>query len=107
MSTVPVRPMAQERRRTAGGARPPSFLSRSSLAAELDMSPSTVDEMVRRGVLPRPIKLSNGCVRWEWRAVETALASRGSAANDTTSDTILAGVRNAVQAQKERRRGAA
>jgi hypothetical protein len=39
------------------------YLSRASLAKALDMAESTVDEMVKRGVLPPPIKLSTGCVR--------------------------------------------
>ena len=54
---------------------PAPYPSRRSLAQALDMAESTVDEMVRRGVLPPPIKLSTGCVRWCWADVETALAS--------------------------------
>jgi predicted DNA-binding transcriptional regulator AlpA len=86
--------------------RPPSYLSRATLAAELDISESTVDEMVRRGVLPKPIRLSTGCVRWSWIAVESALASIGSATDDTASDPFMSGVRNAAKAA-EGRRGAA
>ena len=33
---------------------PPAYLSRSTLAAELDCAESTVDEMAKRGVLPLP-----------------------------------------------------
>lgn len=87
--------------------RPPSYLSRATLALELDISESTVDEMVRRGVLPKPIRLSTGCVRWSWMAVEAALASIGGTANDRTSDPFLAGVENAAKAATEGRRGAA
>ena len=54
------------------GTRPPAFLSKASLAAELDISESTVDEWVRRGLLPRPIRLS-GSVRWSWVHVCAAL----------------------------------
>lgn len=53
---------------------PPSYLSCASLARELDMSETTIHEMVRRGVLPRPVKLSSGCVRWCWADVQRALA---------------------------------
>lgn len=84
--------------------RPPSFLSRSSLATELDISASTVDEMVRRGVLPKPVKLSSGCVRWSWSAVETALASLASASDDS-GDPFMAGARNAAKTATEGRRG--
>ena len=44
------------------GDRPPSFVSKATLAAELDMSESTVDSYVQRGLLPRPIK-RGGSVR--------------------------------------------
>jgi predicted DNA-binding transcriptional regulator AlpA len=54
---------------------PAPYLSRRSLAEALDIAESTVDEMVKRGVLPPPIKLSTGCVRWCWADVETALNS--------------------------------
>jgi predicted DNA-binding transcriptional regulator AlpA len=76
----------------------PMYMSRSSLAAALDISGSTVDEMVRRGVLPKPVKLSAGCVRWSWTAVEMALASIAGATDDGTSDPYLTGARNAVKA---------
>ena len=79
-------------------ARPPSYLSRSTLASELDVSESTVDEMVRRGVLPRPLRLSSGCVRWSWQAVEQALASLGGTVSDQPSDPYLQGARDAAQA---------
>jgi predicted DNA-binding transcriptional regulator AlpA len=62
--------------------RPPAYLSKSSLAQELDMAESTVDEMVKRGVLPKPVKLSSGCVRWSWAAVEQALESLAGVRKD-------------------------
>ena len=43
-------------------ARPPSYMSCASLARELDCSESTVHELVRRGVLPKPLPLTNGTV---------------------------------------------
>jgi predicted DNA-binding transcriptional regulator AlpA len=55
--------------------RPPAYPSKSSLARELDCSESTVDELVRKGILPPPLRLSGGCVRWCWQDVTTALAS--------------------------------
>lgn len=82
--------------------RPPSFLSRASLAVELDISESTVDEMVRRGVLPKPVKLSSGCVRWSWIAVESALASL-SGTSDDGGDPFMAGAKNATKATEARR----
>jgi predicted DNA-binding transcriptional regulator AlpA len=88
------------------GDRPPAFLSRASLAAELDMSESTVDEMVRRGVLPRPRKLSTGCVRWSWSEVAVALASLGGGDMDA-ADPFIRGAQDAARTATERRRGAA
>jgi predicted DNA-binding transcriptional regulator AlpA len=89
-------------------ARPPSFLNKASLAAELDVCESTVDELVRRGVLPRPLRLTAGCVRWEWKAVELALASLGGSTEDTEPaiiDPAMEGVKRLAQ-KLESRRGA-
>jgi predicted DNA-binding transcriptional regulator AlpA len=63
-------------RRSESMAR--EYLSRASLAHALDIAESTVDEMVRRGVLPPPIRLSPGCVRWCWADVEVARRNRQS-----------------------------
>jgi predicted DNA-binding transcriptional regulator AlpA len=76
---------------------PLSYLSRSSLARELDCAESTVDELVKRGVLPKPFHLSNGCVRWRWAGVETAIASLKDSAARSGPDPFLAGVRNVTK----------
>jgi predicted DNA-binding transcriptional regulator AlpA len=78
--------------------RPPAFPSRSTLAHELDCAESTIDDMVKRGVLPRPLQLSSGCVRWCWADVETALSSlKAGASTATESDPYLTGAKNAAQ----------
>jgi len=80
--------------------RPSSYLSCASLARELDVSETTVWEMVRRGVLPKPIKLSAGCARFDWAAVQMAL--RSLSAGDVAAseaDPFMAGARNATAAQ--------
>lgn len=74
--------------------RPPAFMSVATLARELDCSESTVHEMVRRGVIPRPIKLSGGCVRWHWPDVQQALIAMAPASAAATADPFMAGVRN-------------
>ncbi|WP_275789793.1 helix-turn-helix transcriptional regulator [Pararhizobium gei] len=80
-------------------ARPSSYLSCASLARELDMSETTVHEMVRRGVLPKPVKLSPGCVRWCWEDVQMALASGASMnTSGAASDPYMAGAHNATSA---------
>lgn len=78
--------------------RPPAFLSCESLARELEISETTVYEMVRRGVLPSPIKMSPGCVRWCWAEVEAALRSLGGNPAKAANDPFLAGVRNVISA---------
>ena len=75
--------------------RPPSYLSRASLAAELDCSPSTVDELVRRGILPKPVRMTTGCVRWSWSAVKDALDLLGGTKHD--ADPFMTGARNATK----------
>ncbi|NJO53844.1 MAG: transcriptional regulator [Bacteroidales bacterium] len=76
--------------------RPPSYVSCATLARELDVSESTVWDMVRRGVLPKPIKLSAGCVRWSWTEVQAALGSLSSGGDAAAVDPFLAGARNAT-----------
>ncbi len=75
--------------------RPPSYVTCSTLARELEISESTVYEMVRRGVLPQPVKLSNGCVRWCFADVQAALSSLSAGcAAEAASDPFLAGLKN-------------
>jgi predicted DNA-binding transcriptional regulator AlpA len=85
--------------------RPPSFMSRAELAWELSISESTVDELVRRGVIPPAMKLTPGCVRWSWAAVEMALARLAGTADD--GDPFMTGARNAIKTAPESRRGTA
>jgi predicted DNA-binding transcriptional regulator AlpA len=83
--------------------RPPSFMSRKELAWELSISESTVDELVRRGIIPKAMKLTPGCVRWSWTAVEAALASLADTADD--GDQFMQGAKNAIKTATEGRRG--
>jgi len=85
----------------------PAYMSRATLADELDISESTVDDMVKRGVLPKPVKLSAGCVRWRWETVDRALASMGEANQQSQGDKGNDGVQRAIQAAKECGRGRA
>jgi predicted DNA-binding transcriptional regulator AlpA len=68
-------------------------MSRKELAWELSVSESTIDDFVRRGVIPAPIRLTDGCVRWWWSAVESALASVGETGN---IDPYMMGAANAA-----------
>ncbi|RXV64851.1 transcriptional regulator [Roseovarius sp. A46] len=67
------------------GNRPPAFPSKATLAAELDISESTVDEWVRRGFLPKPIR-RGGSVRWCWEDVIASLRPQ----MDSDTDQFMA-----------------
>lgn len=75
-------------------ARPlPDFCSAETLAHRLDCSKTTIHGYVRRGLLPKPIRIGE-LVRWRWTDVETfieSLTDRGDShadANDPYFDGI-------------------
>ena len=78
------------KRPALNGTRPPAFPSKASLAAELDISEGTVDDWVRRGLIPKPIKLG-GSVRWCWADVTAALSPQANAIDE---DQFFARLRN-------------
>jgi predicted DNA-binding transcriptional regulator AlpA len=51
------------------------YLSRASLAQALQISESSVDEFVRRGVLPKPERKHRGELVWNWGEVDRRLQS--------------------------------
>ncbi len=77
-------------RRVIVGDRPPSFVSKATLAAELDVSETTVDNLVQRGILPKPIRLG-GSVRWPWAQV---VASLGASSATPEADPFMQGINN-------------
>lgn len=77
--------MAQSR--IIKGDRPPSFVSKATLAAELDLSETTVDSYVKRGLLPKPFKCG-ASVRWCWADVAACL----SAQSEGPDDEFMAGL---------------
>jgi hypothetical protein len=72
----------------------PAYMSRSTLAGHLDCAESTVDELVKRGVLPKPYPLSKGCKRWCWDECDAAIKSLRIDASPAVRDPYLAGVEN-------------
>ena len=94
------------RRAELTSCRPPSYVSRETGAAELDMSPDTWDAMVKAGKLPKPIGMgtSGTTPRWRWADVDAALSGR----SETTMVTPEPYFREVDRgATKERRRGTA
>lgn len=77
-------------RRMIRGDRPPSFVSKATLASELDISESTVDILVQRGILPKPLKIG-GSTRWKWADIEASLAA---AYVSGEADPFMKGVAN-------------
>lgn len=77
--------------------RPPSMMSAASLANELDISESSVRDMVRRGLLPPPIVLTPGVVRWNWETVQAFLGARQTN-RLVADDPYLAGAHHAAKA---------
>jgi predicted DNA-binding transcriptional regulator AlpA len=76
----------------------PAYVSKKKLAEQLDVAESTVDELVRREVLPQPYHLSSGCVRWSWQQVDLAIRSlRGSPEVSDPDDPYITGARNATK----------
>ena len=80
----------------------PTYVSCATLARELDiLSETTIHDMVRRGVLPRPVRFSAGCVRWRWTDVQRALASLSDTASAGDGvDPFMTGARNATAQAK-------
>jgi predicted DNA-binding transcriptional regulator AlpA len=84
-------------------AFPPDFVSAETLAYRLDCSRSTVDDYVRRGLLPRPQPIGN-LQRWRWSDIEAWIAVRNpfacfadaTATTPEEEDPYLAGVKRAA-----------
>ena len=74
---------------------PPDFVSAETLAHKLDCSESTVHDYVRRGLLPKPIKIGQ-LVRWRWVDVEQFIAALE--AGPSADDPYLLGIDNVTKA---------
>lgn len=76
----------------------PAFVAKARLAYELDISESTVDEFVRRAILPPPMKFSSGCVRWAWTDVVNHIdAFRNSGSKPGDDDPYIVAARKVSQ----------
>jgi predicted DNA-binding transcriptional regulator AlpA len=83
---------------------PPDYVSAETLAYRLDCSRSTIDDYVRRGLLPPPASVGN-LQRWRWSDVEAWIAARsgldraGGPINESGKDAYFAGVKRVTAAQ--------
>jgi predicted DNA-binding transcriptional regulator AlpA len=62
----------------------PDYVSAETLAYRLDCSRSTVDDYVRRGLLPTPRIIGN-LQRWRWSEIEAWIASQGAVRGQRSS----------------------
>jgi predicted DNA-binding transcriptional regulator AlpA len=70
----------------------PDYVSVQTLAYRLDCSRSTIDDYVRRGLLPRPIRVGR-MQRWRWRDIETWIAqAEGQGRDKEEDDPYMRGV---------------
>jgi hypothetical protein len=86
--------LARAKPPVGAGVRPPSYMSRKELAWEFSVSETTIEAFVRRGIIPPPILLSAGCVRWSWEAVQERLAAASDTMDD--ADPYMTGAANAA-----------
>lgn len=77
--------------------RPASYLSCASLARELEVSESHVRDLVRRGLLPPPLKISAGVWRWRWSDVHAFLGGKASAPTADAEDPYMRGALDAAK----------
>jgi predicted DNA-binding transcriptional regulator AlpA len=75
----------------------PAFVTRKRAALELDMSPDTFDEYVRKGVLPQP-KRRGKLTRWKWAEIADALDGGNLSVVQSTADEYDRGVDRAKAA---------
>lgn len=85
--------LAPDTRRARKMPYAPDYVSAETLAHRLDCSKTTVHGYVRRGILPRPIKIGE-LVRWRWVDVEKTIESleAGDDSHADANDPYLAGI---------------
>jgi predicted DNA-binding transcriptional regulator AlpA len=80
---------------------PPDFCSAETLAHRLDCSPSTVHGYVRRGLLPKPLKLGD-LVRWRWTDIERFIDElENPEMRRDAADPYLAGVSSGASSETD------
>jgi predicted DNA-binding transcriptional regulator AlpA len=89
------------RKRDVERPYPPEYVSADTLAYLLDYSRSTVDDYVRRGLLPKALTVGTNA-RWHWPTVVTfieqhnAVATNPQTAPPSEDDVYLRGAKRAA-----------
>jgi len=60
----------------------PRLINREAAAAYVNVSPTTFDEMVKDGTMPKPKRLSRRRKAWDVRALDAAIDDLPKADND-------------------------
>jgi predicted DNA-binding transcriptional regulator AlpA len=81
----------------------PHYMSRETLAKQLQIAPAAVDQYVKRGILPPAVPIGEA-LRWRWDTVDSWLQGRHSV-DATTDDPYIAGAKRAAEAAPTRRQG--
>jgi predicted DNA-binding transcriptional regulator AlpA len=63
----------------AAAPQPKQYLTTAQVMGMANVSANTLRRLVRQGLLPAPVKLSDRSQRWDATAVETALANLATA----------------------------
>ncbi len=66
---------------------PPRLISRIAAAAYVNVSPTTFNEMVKEGTMPRPKRLSGRRKAWDVCALDAAIDRLPVEGNDNDNDT--------------------
>jgi predicted DNA-binding transcriptional regulator AlpA len=75
----------------------PAYISRKRAAHQLDMSPDTFDNYVRKGILPPP-KRRGKLMRWKWAEISNVLDGGNLSVVQSSVDPYDLGVERAKAA---------
>ena len=76
-----------EAKRSVSRPYPPDYVDAATLAYRLCVSESTVENLVRRSKLPRPIDFC-GMSRWKWADIERLIDQPEKGGEDEILDAI-------------------
>lgn len=79
---------------------PPPWMDSNTLCEHICISPATVDNWVKNGILPPP-KKRGGKLMWKWLEVDRYLSERGEGSPDAEAERV----RNGTKREAEGRAG--
>ena len=85
----------------ASGSRPPAWVDMATLCDEICVHPNTVDNWVRKGILPPPVK-RGAKLMWRWSEIDRFLAH---GPGDADAAAVLQRIEDAAYRNATRGRG--